>query len=257
MLSKLFGKKQEGFTGYLYVADCEEGILRTVSEGKFLKNKKPGPPWLVIDHAINSMTVAKWPGTLWEAQVVDVAKNTGLLDYAKYTRANEIKVLRQLPLSSLFGKYGEAVLKIISTASSINLDEVKILSVLATDDALSLYSKGWNIFGGTKSNDSPNFGRNHKNTIAMPGDEACSPINNGFKIIYGEVYTRANELTNGEAILSDEDGNAFLEPTWQNACNAFLCAAMAIAYQDKYTNDEIKTLSKAGEEVYGALPLKA
>jgi hypothetical protein len=257
MLSKLFGKKQEGITGYLYVADCEEGILRTISEGKYVKNKKPGPPWFVIDHAINSMTVAKWPGSLWEAQIVDEAKNTGLLDYAKYSRANEIKVLRQLPLSNLFGKYGEAILKIISTASSINLDDVNILSALSTDDALSLYSKGWNIFGGTKNDDSPNFGRNHKNTIAMPGDEGCSPINNGFKIIYGEVFNRANELTNGEAIHSDEDGNAFLEPTWQNACNAFLCAAMAIAYQDKYTNDEIKTLSKAWEEVYGALPLKA
>jgi hypothetical protein len=257
MLSKLFGKKEQGIIGYIYVADSDEGILKNASAGQTIKNKKKGPPWIVVDHGFEKMTIAKWPGTLWRAEVIDEAKNTGLLEHARYTRANGVKIIERLPLDVLFGNYGVCVLKIIESASTIDVDTSKKLASTFTGEALALYSKGWNIFGGTKNEQPPYYGRNHQNTIAMPGDEGCSPINNAFSIIYSQVFDRANELTEGKAILSDDEGNLSLDEEWSKACNSYLCAAMAVAYQQKYSQNEVELLSKVWESIYGKLPAKA
>lgn len=257
MLSKLFGKKEQGIIGYIYVADSDEGILKNVSAGQTIKNKKKGPPWIVVDHGFEHMTIAKWPGSLWRAEVIDEAKNTGLLKYAKYTRANGVKIIENLPLNVLFGNFGAGILKIIQSASAINPDSVETLVSAFPVEALELYSKGWNIYGGTTTDQPPFYGRDHQNTIAMPGDEGCSPINSAFKIIYSQVFDQANKLTDGKAILTDDEGNLSLDDVWSKACNSFLCAAMAIAYQQKYSSDEVALLSRAWEAVYGKLPIKA
>ena len=258
MLSKLFGKTVQGINGYIYVADSDEGILKNALEGQTIKNKKKGPPWIVVAHGFENMTIAKWPGSLWRAEVIDEAKNTGLRENAKYTRANGVKIIEKLPPSILFGSYGAEVLMVIESTSDIDLDIAKKLADALPDQALELYSKGWNIFGGTKNDQPPFYGRNHQNTIAMPGDEGCSPINNAFKIIYSQVSDKANEITGGQAILSnDEGGNLSLDDEWSKTCNSYLCAAMAIAYQEKYSSEEIALLSKAWETVYGNLLIKA
>ena len=257
MLSKLFGKKEQGIVGYVYVADSDEGILKNASAGKTIKNKKKGPPWIVVDHGFENMTIAKWPGSLWRAEVIDEAKNTGLLEYAKYTRANGVTIIEELPLDVLFGGFGGGVLKVIESASAIDHNLAKKLVSALPDEALELYSKGWNIFGGTKNDQPPFYGRNHHNTIAMPDDEGSSPINNAFTIIYSQVFDQASEFTDGQAILTDDEGNLSLDDEWSKICNSYLCAAMAIAYQQKYSSDEIALLSKAWEAVYGKLPIKA
>jgi hypothetical protein len=255
MLSKLFCKKEQGIIGYIFVADSDEGILKNAREGQTIKNK--GPPWIVVDHGFENMTIAKWPGSLWRAEVIDEAKNTGLREYAKYTRANSVKIIERLPLSVLFGGFGAGVLKVIESTSSIDIDLANKLASAFPDETVELYSKGWNIFGGTKNDQPPFYGRNHQNTIAIPGDEGCSPINSAFKIIYSQVFDHANKITDGKAILSDDEGNLSLNDEWSKACNSFLCAAMAIAYQQRYSADEIALLSSAWESVYGKLPIKA
>lgn len=257
MLSKFFGKKEQGAIGYIYVADCDEGILKNASAGRTIKNKKKGPPWIVVDHGFENMTLAKWPGSLWRAEVIDDAKNTGLREYAKYTRANSVKIIERLPLAILFGVFGVGVLKIIESASAVDINTANQLARAFPNEALELYSKGWNIFGGTKNDQPPFYGRNHQYTIAMPGDEGCSPINSAFKIIYSQVFDQANKLTGGTAIMSDDEGNLSLDEEWSKACNSYLCSAMAVAYQQKYSGDEIALLSKAWAAVYGKLPIKA
>lgn len=257
MFSKLFGKKEKCIVGYIYVADSDESILKNASAGQTIKNKKKGPPWIVVDHGFENMTIAKWPGSLWRAEVIDEAKNTGLLEYAKYTRANGVKIIERLPLDVLFGIFGSGVLKILDSTSVITLDLAKILASTFPDEALELYSKGWNIFRRTQNDRPPFYGRDHQNTIAMPGDEGRSSINSAFTIIYSQVFDQANELTGGQALLSDDEGNLSLDDEWSKICNSYLCAAMAIAYQEKYSIGEIALLSKAWEAAYGKLPINA
>lgn len=79
MFSKLFGKKRQGIIGYIYIADSDEGILNNVSAGQTISTKKKGPPWIVVDHGFEQMIIAQWPGTLWRAEVIEQAKDTGLL----------------------------------------------------------------------------------------------------------------------------------------------------------------------------------
>jgi len=40
MLTKLFGKKEEGIVGYVYVADCDEGIFRNAAAGQIVKKQE-------------------------------------------------------------------------------------------------------------------------------------------------------------------------------------------------------------------------
>lgn len=256
MLSMLFGKKEK-VVGFIYVPDSNQGHFKHANVGQTIKTEKKGPPWIVVDHSLESVVIAKWPGTLWLAEVKDEAKNTGLLEYAKYTRANAVKIINKLPLEILFGDFGGSILKIIESAKSIDTEIVKKLANVFSPESLELYSKGWNIFGGTKNDLPPFYGRDHQNTIAMPGNKGCSPINSAFKIIYSQVFDRANELTGGKVLLTDDEGCLLLDDEWSKACNSYLCAAMAVAYQEKFTENEIAVLSKGWAIVYGKLPLSA
>lgn len=253
MLSKLFGRREK-VVGFIYVADSNQEYLKNANVGQTIQTEKKGPPWIVVDHCLESIVIAKWPGTLWRAEVKEEAKNTGLLEYAKYTRANAVKIIERLPLTLLFGDFGASIIKIIESARSIDTGTAKKLSSVFNPESLEIYSKGWNIFGGTKNDDPPFYGRNHQNTIAMPGDEGCSPINSAFKIIYSQVFDRAKELTGGKALLTDDEGCLLLDDEWSKACNSYLCAAMAVAYQEKFTENEIAVLSKGWIMTYGELP---
>ena len=161
-----FPKPPLGAIGYLYVPECSRGILSDASEDKTLKNMSPGPPWIVVHHEISAISVAKWPGTLWEAQVIDEARNTGLRDWAKYTRANEVKIIRKLPVNVLFGDHGQGILKIIDTINLLDLDSIRTLSNIYSSEASALYSKGWNIFAGTLDENSSLDSHNNRHTLA-------------------------------------------------------------------------------------------
>lgn len=256
MLSKIFGKKEK-IVGFIYVPDSNQGHFKNANIGQTIKTEKKGPPWIVVDHSLENVVIAKWPGTLWRAEVKDEAKNTGLLEYAKYTRANAVKIIERLPLEILFGDFGSGILKIVESAGSIDSETAKKLANVFSPESLELYSKGWNIFGGTKNDEPPFYGRDHQNTIAMPSNEGCSPINSAFKIIYSQVFDRANELTDGKALLTDDEGCPSLDDEWSKACNSYLCAAMAVAYQEIFTENEIAVLSKSWVMFYGKLPINA
>ena len=63
MLSKLFGKEGKRIIGYIYVEHGDEGVLKNISAGQTIRNKKKGSPWVVVDHVIKNMNIAKWPGS--------------------------------------------------------------------------------------------------------------------------------------------------------------------------------------------------
>lgn len=127
MLSKIFGKKEK-IVGFIYVPDSNQGHFKNANIGQTIKTEKKGPPWIVVDHSLENVVIAKWPGTLWRAEVKDEAKNTGLLEYAKYTRANAVKIIERLPLEILFGDFGSGILKIVESAGSIDSETAKKLA---------------------------------------------------------------------------------------------------------------------------------
>ena len=51
--------------GFVFVADADDGPMRDAAAGKTIRNTDDAPPWIVVDQAIESIVVSKWPGKLW------------------------------------------------------------------------------------------------------------------------------------------------------------------------------------------------
>src|SRR4051794_19329261 len=80
------------------------GLLLAAAPGQRVSVPAPGgPPWIVVDHFLDRVLVARWPGRLLRVGVVpsssrrereaDREANLGLVRDVWYTRANAIDVL--------------------------------------------------------------------------------------------------------------------------------------------------------------------
>src|SRR5437762_9363343 len=88
--------------GFIYVEDGESSVMSRAIAGARITLNPRKPPWIVVDHTIEAICVARWPGRLWRARVVDKADVPQPLAYARYTRAASVDVLEQIPAAQLF-----------------------------------------------------------------------------------------------------------------------------------------------------------
>ena len=57
--------------GFVYVPDSDSGVFAGAARGMVLRKPDRSPPWIVVDHAIESAVIARWPGRLWRVVVLD------------------------------------------------------------------------------------------------------------------------------------------------------------------------------------------
>lgn len=251
-------KNSKYITGFVYVGDIEETQMSKAVEGSIIKNPSRKPPWIVVDHSIESIVVSKWPGKLWTVEVIEPAIDEdfkaagmgGLLPYAKYTRAVSVRVIQEKPLSELFGDNGERVCRVLSTIEELTNSQVIKLAARVSSGLEKFFSAAWEEWLKKVDPNSAHLDLDHRNTLAISGNSSESPINQGFCIIQTQVYKKANELTDGKAILIDEDGDTYLEPTWSKALSAFLCAAMSYGAEGFLLEDQRRVLLSAWESVF-------
>jgi len=207
-------------TGFAYVADAESGPMAAAAAGAKVRNPDGGPPWIVVDHGLESIVVSKWPGKLWKVEILKAAKEQPN-ESANYTRAVAVRVIEELPPAVLFGPHGDAVLEVIERARSATLRHA------LHPEAREIYSRAWNRWLGTSHQD-------HRDTLAVsPGR---SPIGAGFTVIYSVLSSRAT-------FVVDDDGDATLTPEWAAVADAFLHAAMAVGAPELLSPSEVEILS--------------
>src|SRR5262249_15552613 len=51
--------------GYVYVGCDDPGAMAEAKPGARAQIAGRSPPWIVVDHDLASVTVARWPGVLW------------------------------------------------------------------------------------------------------------------------------------------------------------------------------------------------
>src|SRR5688572_21913449 len=100
--------------GYVYVPDSDPGFFAGAARGMVVRKPDRLPPWIVVDHAIQSALVARWPGRLWRVAVLDAEGVEQASAHANYTRALAVKVIEEIPAARLFGEQGEAVVAVLS-----------------------------------------------------------------------------------------------------------------------------------------------
>ena len=90
---------RKGLTGYLELSKSNEDYIPALEPGMLFDRNSDKPPWIIVDHNLETMTVANWPINLWKVQVLKPIEPQGHI--GNYTRCSAIKVLESMPNNSL------------------------------------------------------------------------------------------------------------------------------------------------------------
>ena len=102
--------------GFTYVSAEEPAQFAGVTPGLTVGTFTDKPPWIVVDLSLSSVVVARWPGKLWEVQILRRAGEQPRVG-ATYVRATAVRIERELPSATLFGKNGHAIEEVLRNAS--------------------------------------------------------------------------------------------------------------------------------------------
>src|SRR5690348_16795315 len=107
--------------------------MEEVAAGMRVTLPSLGPPWIAVDHSLEHVHVAHWPGRLFRADVVPPATDeeraamaraaAGLRADASYTRALAVDLLAEISPSVLFGPHGNAVIRVIGVGGGLSMAE--------------------------------------------------------------------------------------------------------------------------------------
>lgn len=237
--------------GYVYVAAGQPGEWAAAVPGGRIQLPSADPPWIVVDHQIESVVVARWPGKLWRVLIVDTQGIEQPRSTANYTRARAVDVLEEVPAGRLFGDHGAAICEVLEKARSLNVEEVQALGLARHPDAGQAYSRAWATWLGITGGATHYQHQDLSQTLAIPSGERRSPVNYGFTILHRLVWDRAVELVGPTVLLTDEDDELSLDPTWAAAGTALLEAAMARGAPHLSSEQDQTSLLSAWRTVFG------
>ncbi len=240
-----FLRRPAPLQGYVYAGQAEDGPLRGAVPGAVVRTARPGPPWIVVDHALETVVPVPWPGRLWQVQATRPAAAADQpFETAGYTRASEVRVLGEVPLARLFGPQGEHVLPVIDAAGGIGLAEAVRLADARHEGAAAARQRLWRAWGAGAAAGTAML-------LAVPGRRGGSPINVGLRVVHGAVLRRAEALA-GDAAFEIAGEDRFLREPWQGAGIALCDAALALGDAGSLPADDRAMLLAAWHAVFPA-----
>ena len=245
----------EPFVGYWHDGKLEVSGLKV---GQKIRNKKEGPPYMVVHEQIQSVYVSaeSWPGRLWRVRVTELGDMSNTMTNIYYMRAVEIELIEELPIAMLFGEQGDKIVPLlnqITVLESLTVDKF-YESHIEKSITEAAYGRAWEHW-----NENLKYPRAHTynsgNTIASPSryDQKKSPINGGFYLISDLIRKRARELDGDEAFVEDVyygEVELVLNPRWGAACDAFLYQAMALSMKSELSHADFSVLTQAWRIVF-------
>jgi hypothetical protein len=220
--------------GFVFVADVDDGPMRDAAIGKTIRNANDGPPWIVVNQAIESIVISKWPGKVWRVSVLKAAAEQPAA-YAKYTRAVAVEVIAEEPVWRLFGAHGEAVCRVLERGRTLTIDDVEVLQRAVSDAASEAYSRAWNRW----------LGDSHDHADTLASGELRSPIGTGFTVLHNLIGDRARTLIGDMTFTANEDDDLVLTAGWSIASRAALHAAMAYGAPELMSAADAELLTSA------------
>lgn len=239
-----------------YWFDHADASVAFERAGSRVKLARAVPPWIVVDRSFSTIAIgSRWPGQLWRVQVLELGDMSGLVAQPGYWRAAAIELLEALPLSALFGANGAAVLDILAQIGQLSRAQAEALDRNLDPDAWAAYSRAWMEWSQSGAESRSTQEEEWRGTLAASraSDKARSPIHSGFLLIHAQLRQRALNLDGDGAFrLVEEDGQTeqVLAPLWQNACDAFLFAAMALAAPQYVSTADGAVLTQAWHSVF-------
>ena len=239
-------------SGFIYLAgERQDPRFTTAQPGEVIRNPTREAPWIVVEHALHDVLITHWPGTLWEAEVLEALQPQG--HTGNYTRAIAVRLVRRVPPHSMFGPNGEAIAWIADRTMSLTREEAVTLSGARSPLAAALYSRAWLNWEGLapENRDYDDW----EGVIAAGQDAPISPVHRGLGAIFNVVMTRAMEVDGDAATIEEQDDDTdpdihLVEP-WATASLALLEAAMALGAPDLLTPEERGLLTRPWHALTG------
>lgn len=229
--------------GFVYVGDGASGPMSGASVGARIRTPSLDPPWIVVDHAIHTVVVARWPGRLLRVASVPPAGEReraalaraaqNLRPDAGYTRVLAVDVLAELPAWILFGQHGAAVAGILERARHMAAQEARDLSAARHPAADQAFSRIWQRWLERQPHGAPYRSEDHSRVLAVPGaGPAMSPVGPALTLIWTCVADSAQRCAGPRAFGPDAEGGKVLLDPWATAAAALLDAAIAVGAPD-------------------------
>jgi hypothetical protein len=244
-MSKSFLRPESRSVGFVYEAQIKPGRLHNAHAGLIIADGDK-PPCIVVNHEIESVIVARWPGRLWYVEIIQTAAEQSNLS-TRLTLAVSVKVIEELPVSLLFGPHGEGVCRILESAAKLDANDIDLLVSSLSQSALDAYDKAWSCWETELDNASI---ENDLRTMVGGGRDWCSPVGYAFSVLDTILRDRAKALVGDNAFIVDEDGTEYFTPLWESVSWAFLCGAMGVGAPELVTPSEVNTLRSAWRNVY-------
>lgn len=235
--------------GYVYAPDADPGLLARAAPGTVIFKTDRSPPWIVVDHSIESAIIARWPGRLYRVVVLDAEGIEQASAHANYTRAVAVQVCEEVPASRLFGDRGEAASAVISFAARLELTTARLLADFRHPLANQAYSRAWDKWLGKSGEGLAREESRLRGTLEAGPGPSRSPINCGLTLTYRAVWDRADAMQGPAAFVEDEEGERTLAPFWDSAATALLHAATALGAPSIMTEEDAVTLTLAWRSV--------
>jgi hypothetical protein len=93
--------------GYVYADDDRPGLMAGAKVGTRVRTPSWDPPWIVVDHRLDAVVIARWPGRLFrvasvppssdEERIALASAAENLRADAGYTRVFAVDLLAELP----------------------------------------------------------------------------------------------------------------------------------------------------------------
>ena len=243
-------RHESALIGYCYVPNESHEPIRNAHVGAVVENPSEGPPWIVVDQSLDSLVVSRWPGRLWKLEVVRPAKEQPNAS-ATYVRAVSVRVLEEVPVSTLFGEHGQEVAKVIESARLLDIQCSRRLGATFDTRALEMYSEAWNRWLSELCRADPNHERDdHSETLAISGASKRSPVGVAPTVLYSVLRERVKTIVGDSAFVVDEEGNESFSPEWSNVLSAFLCAVMGFGVDGMMSPQEKSILIAAWRSTF-------
>ena len=251
----LFNLSKRKIQGYIYTSKDENELFGNAKVGDTVIKKDKKPPFIVVDHSLDTKIITQWPGKLFKVEVINPSRekriNEGLVKDACYTRTFGVKILEEVEIKELFGDNGEKIEIIINLTRNITEDNVLELSKFDKGMNSELFTKAWQNWIKIYDSNHPFVNDDHFDTIklAPKNQRYSSPIKEGLSIISSQFDIRARELVGDSAFGVNNDGEIYLQPIWAKALEKILHAGMSYASDNILTESERKKLRVPFKEV--------
>lgn len=249
--------------------DAADPDMALERAGDHVRLARAEPPWIVVDRSIASLTLGRrWPGQLWRVRVTQLGDMAGLVAQPGYWRAAAIELLQPLPLGTLFGPHGQAVVDILARIPELTREQARALGADLPADGWDRYGRAWERWATDE--DDPGATPPAGASEAPAGSEwhgvlsaarrrggAHSPIHAGFMQVHGLLRRRAEAVDGDAAFIreEDEDGDIdeWLAAPWDGASDALLFAAMARGAPQYLSAADADALARPWRGVFGDL----